>query len=383
MPCNSCYEHPLRFALALLLWPVAALAQVVHAVGPGGHATIQAAVDAAASGDIVLVAAGVYPTFVVGKSVTITAHPSALVQVLTTAAIAIDLQPMDRVHLGGLDIEADAVRQTGGIVSMERCTLRTRVGMRVQAGMAALRWCASGATEGSGVDVIDGHLHASDCTFSTAAPGTNTIEHGGLSVRGQGTCQLSACMLQGAWPSDPARPWPATGLLQRTAAANTARIWANDCTFLGGFHPTGTLGPAMAVPTASAPRVRLHRCQIFGLAIGNITSAPVIGIQTPVDLTIGGTFTTTMLGDPGQPLLFYGGATIFGPIAVPEVEQPALGFFDATILGVVLGDAQGRARFPFLVPNLPALRHAAVWWRGIDIGVWPWLATPAFVTLVQ
>lgn len=383
MLSNQCIGQTLRLAGALLLGSVGASAQTVRDVGPNGYATIQAAVDAAAPGDTIVCAAGVYPTFAVGKSLTITTQPSALVQVLTTAAITIDLQPMDRVHLGGLDIEADAVRQTGGIVSMERCTLRTRLGMRVQTGMAALRWCASGASAGSGMEMIDGHLHASECTFSTAAAGSLTIEHGGVAVRGQGTCQLSVCTLLGAWPADPTRPWPTTGLLQPTTPANTARIWANDCVFVGGFHPTGVLGPAMAVPTTTASQVRLHRCAITGLAIGNFINAPVIGIQTPVDMTIGGTFTTTMRGDPGQPLLFYGGATIFGPIPIPEVEQPALGFFDAGILGIALGDAQGRADFPFQVPNLPTLRHAAIWWRGVDIGVAPWRATPAFVTLVQ
>ncbi|MFT4843440.1 MAG: hypothetical protein ACI8UD_000023 [Planctomycetota bacterium] len=90
-----------------------------------------------------------------------------------------------------------------------------------------------------------------------------------------------------------------------------------------------------------------------------------------------------MTGDPGSFHLFYGGTRILGSFQTPHVEQPALGFFDTLILGIVLADAQGEADFTFVVPNDPGVRHAVVWWRGADILVYPWQATPAFATIVQ
>lgn len=364
-------------AVANPLW-----AQAVHHVGVGAFPTIQGAVDAAAPGDVVLVDAGVYPSFHVGKPLTITASPSALVQVVSPSAVTITLSFQDRVHLAGLDLQVAGVTILGGIVSMERCTVRTDRGMRVVGAVATLRWSSAGAEHASGVLLQNSHLHASDSTFSTAAAGVTTIEHGAVRLEGASMCLLSLCTLVGAWPNDADAPWPSVALHTSQAGA-AARAWLADCTLIGGFHLTGPLGPSLVAASTGPARVRLHRTQVSGLAIGTVATGPVVGLHTPVDMTIGGTFTTTMRGEPGHPLLFYVGIDVAGPVQIPELEQPAFGFINTQIFTLTTANAQGEADFSFTVPNNPALRHIALWWRGLDMAFLPWQGAPVFVTVVQ
>ena len=63
-------------------------------------------------------------------------------------------------------MQANAITFTGGLVSAERCTLRTTRTLMVSDGIALLRWSAAGSLQGNGITVRNGHLHASDSTFS-------------------------------------------------------------------------------------------------------------------------------------------------------------------------------------------------------------------------
>jgi regulator of RNase E activity RraA len=58
-------------------------AQTVHLVGPGGFATIQAAISAAANGDVVVIQSGSYTAFTLAKDLTLTAAPGAIVDIVT------------------------------------------------------------------------------------------------------------------------------------------------------------------------------------------------------------------------------------------------------------------------------------------------------------
>ncbi|MFY9345900.1 MAG: hypothetical protein WAT39_25635 [Planctomycetota bacterium] len=371
------------FASTFALLAPVLVAQAVHRVGPGQHATIQSAIDVAAPGDKIEVAAGVYPSFRVGKSLTIAAEPSALVRVVTTSPIDLHLHPADRVHFAGLDIQAAAVNVRDGIISMERCTVQTQTGVRLVGSTLAMRWSSAGASQGSGVFLQDAHLHASDSSFSTAAGGVEWIEQAGVKLVGTSVCHLALCSLYGAWPATATHPWPSTGLLAATATASATRIWLVDCFFVGGYQTGGMLGPALAVPSVAVPRARANRCQATGPVIGALELGNVLGVHTPVDFQIGTTFTTRMLGEPGHPLLLYAGGEPQGVMWIPLVEQPALAFAGLTVLGAGFANAQGVFDVPLTVPNNPTLRHLQIWWRGLDLLQTPWQSTPAFVTIVQ
>lgn len=358
------------------------LAQAVRQVGPGGFPTIQGAIDASAAGDVVLVDAGVYPSFHVGKPLVITAVPSAFVQVVSPQAITIKMQPADRVHLAGLDLQVGAVFVDGGLLSMERCTVRTDRGMQCHQTIATLRWSSAGAVHASGILAVDTELHASDCTFSTAAAGATTIEHGAVKLLGASNCQLALCTLVGAWPTDPFLPWPSVALHASRADA-TSRSWLVDCNLQGGFHLAGPQGPSLVAASSGQARVRLHRTQVSGYAIGNVATGPVLGLHTPVDMQIGSTFLTTMRGEPGHSLVLYVGVDITGAMPLPLLEQVALGFHQLLFLPAAVANAQGTADIPFTTPNDPALRHTVLFWRGLDVSVMPFQAPPLFVTVMQ
>ena len=359
-------------------------AQSVVRVGAAHYATIQAAINAAAPGDCVLVDAGIYEAFTVAKPLTISAQPSALVQILSLGAISINLAPFEICNLAGLDIEVPSMTISGGVCSAERCTIRTVTGLEVSNNNLALRWSSVWASSGSGLHLQNGHLHASDCTISTGAGSSSRSTYAGLYVDGLCTCSLSQCTLMGAWPNTLTEPDASVAMDVTGMQANGERAWLLDCSLFGGFQANGNLGAALRAPVAPAPApVRLHRPTILGAIEGQVGYGTVIGVRTSVDMNVGAPFTTTMTGDPGSLHVFYGGTRVLGSFQTPHVEQPALGFFDALILGVVVADAQGEADFTFAVPNNPGVRHAVVWWRGVDILGYPWQATPAFATIVQ
>lgn len=126
----------MRALLATLLAPFAAAGDVL-VVGPhagADHAEIQAAVDAASDGDVVLVYSGAYQPFVItGKGVTVAERPGQDVKVVGGVHVTAT-DHHQGVTLIGLDIDADPygpgakqgllAESVRGGLRVERCDLR-------------------------------------------------------------------------------------------------------------------------------------------------------------------------------------------------------------------------------------------------------------------
>lgn len=135
---RHCPSMALGLALAFSFAPPVH-AQAVHIVGSGGvpaYPDIQSAVDAAAEGDVLLVAEGVYPEFeIASKSLSIFAMPDADVRVGNTpglphqAIVVRNLGPDQRVLLSGISAvdwyplnRCLEVLDNAGYVSFQDCS---------------------------------------------------------------------------------------------------------------------------------------------------------------------------------------------------------------------------------------------------------------------
>src|SRR5262245_39676927 len=95
----------LLFAAAMALLASSLAAQPVHLVGPGGFAQIQAAINAAANGDVIVIQGGTYLPFTLTKDLTLTAAPGATVDVqppISFTPVPMVLQPVTAAKIVGL-----------------------------------------------------------------------------------------------------------------------------------------------------------------------------------------------------------------------------------------------------------------------------------------
>jgi len=175
-------------ALALAL-PTGAQVLVVDAAGgPGTDFTdLQAAVDAALPGELVLVRSGTYGGLEIRRSASVVAHAGAAVT-LQGDVLVEDLAPADRVLLSGLVIDPGSVfaaatltvRDTEGRVWIQDCTvtgdpllepesavLALRAASLVMARCTSTGFFADSQTQnaGAGLRAVDSSVHLFECTL--------------------------------------------------------------------------------------------------------------------------------------------------------------------------------------------------------------------------
>lgn len=276
-----------RSLALLLLAPLGSsaplAAQSVHVVDDDGgapFATIQAAVDFAQPGDVVLVRAGDYAEFqLLGKGVSIVADAEAEVRVLgsvgsMTSEVG-DLPAGQRALLRGLrfvppstmDDHVLRVRDADGVVWLEELvveaplplpfsySLTVAESMSIQSSaQVVLSACtvlgASGAPQGFGLEagadaleVVESEVHAYGCEFA----GGPTLVIGGTGQNGvnmqSGTLILRGGTLLGARGGDSGvfgSPGPGNGGAALWAAGG--EVWSIGCSLVGGDGGGSPLG---------------------------------------------------------------------------------------------------------------------------------------------
>lgn len=331
---------------------------IVDAGGGGSFPTIQAAVDAAADGDLVVVRAGVYPAFQIqGKGLSVAADTDAFVEVNGTLRVE-NTAPTQAVYLRSLHTkvpgqEGLVVRQCAGPVWVEKCTLVAEDGPPTFPGTpgalvedsssVSFERCLllgddaqqSGGQGGPGLRVddsavylYDGELAGADGAFHDDLGG-----HGGDGIDLRGGLVFAAGTVMrggrgGGADDDPADPFGGGGGV--------------SC----GVPGTGGAGLSLQSGATGPPLARLFACTLLPGKGGFSTSAkgcpdgpdgmPIEVFQGDVQ-SLPGTPRSLRASSPVREL-----ETATFTLTGPAGEQ-AFVFFSATQGGVLLAPFQGAA----------------------------------------
>lgn len=329
--------------------PVGLAAQSVHLVGPGGFATIQAAVDAAAPDDIVHVQAGTYFSFTVTKSLRIRAlGPVTLgTSILQPGHVVVQAPAGATVDLVGFDMMSLTV--TSGRATLDTCTVRN--GTTVQHASLHLQSCVlSGGTRAllatqADVTAVQSSFVGPSTGFSVAGP---LIDLDGSRFHASSCHTASTFVFQ--------------SVLLCVRATNGARAWFADGSI--GFTPAGHC----PLQVSADSQVRIDRT-IYSAAPGcpQPIAGPLLGVQRSSPLLLGQTFQTTFRGEPNTFVVLYAspflGTVDFGPL----LEQPSwLDDQHSFVVTVLLTDAAGEAPVSFPVPSGPGIADLTLWLKGLS-----------------
>lgn len=322
-------------------------AQTVRLVGPGGFATIQQAVDAAAPGDIVHVQPGTYFSFTVQKPLRIRAlGPVTLgTSVLQPGYVTVQAPVGATVDLVGFDIMAMFV--TSGRASLDSCTVRN--GTRVENASLHLQSCmlVGGATA---MLAIQADVTAVQTGFYSWQP-FNTP--GPLIDLDGSRFHASACSTSG-------NLWQLVDLYLR--ATNGSRAWFAD----GYIGSTSTGHCPLQVSQDS--QVQIARTN-YAAAVGcaQPTTGPLLGVQRSTPLQVGQTFQLEFKAEPGAFVILFAGPALgtvdFGPLlAQPSWLDDRYSF----VVTWLLADATGSATASLPIPSGPGIADLTLWFKGIS-----------------
>jgi hypothetical protein len=343
-------------AIAFVAAASAAVAQVTHFVGSGGHATIDAAIAVASPGDVIAVQSGGYPTFTVDKALTIRAVPPGPVRIYSHAPpIRVMPPPGADVHLIGLWWNGAEI--IAGNVTMEECQHQTFV-----PGQYRTR-------------VVDATLHLIACSFVGGAP-TSWSSNAATIEATNAEVTMVDSVVQGHGATYPYSPGVAIGL-------TNSRLRASHCSFFGGvmsymlpWHNVAIAGDAASqvwisdstvttlaptCPIAASGRVDRS---VLTPPCPMLPSGGLLGVDRPSPLRRGNPFTLEFRTEPFAPVGVYVGFELTSlAIAVLEqtfLLQPATAF----PAGVRFADAAGLATMSWPIPAGPQFLDRSLWLQG-------------------
>jgi hypothetical protein len=366
-------------------------AQTVHTVGPGGFATIQAAINAAANGDVVVIQSGSYAAFTLAKDLTLTAAPGATVDVAPATIFGLNvtmLQPPTSARLAGMRFRTVQFPVTlcqtqvlGGTVHFADCAFESSnnqliptAALLVQNARLAMQRCvviggglaAIGQGSSSGCDgmtIANAEIAAVDCLFFGGNLNWDFTGRGGHGVLVDNSdVQFANCFASGgdnaAW--NPAWP-PGDGV----HVSSTSRVWIADSELRGGNGHTNAGGSGLAnLGFIAALQARSTFVGGAGAppgapVVGPLANAPLLGLDgaTPA-ITLGSTWPVRYRAAPSTPVLVLWSdqlAASTQSLVSEPVWLPAANF---AVAGAGVTDANGVAAFAFAVPSATSLLHA-------------------------
>ncbi|MCA8951047.1 MAG: hypothetical protein KDE27_16195 [Planctomycetes bacterium] len=363
------------------------LAQTVHTVGGGGFAQIQDAILAAAPGDVIEVQTGNYHPFVLDKALTIRAVAGARVVVLPFMNQPTRIRPPVGTVAAIARIEflnpwiflAAPTRVERGTTWFEDCVFESprlfgHGGLAVDHAAVALRGCllagfgigsttigdANPGLLADGADVL-----AADCICIGSYAVSDSLSGGAGVLAYDSSLHFVRCEVYGGDHLPPLAFLPPGPGIE---TAGACRLWLADCFVEGGTSYSGIAG-AGVVHGGTVP-LQLARTTILGgpglnqgtpgpAIVGPSQPAPLLGLDVdPTPIVRGSAFALAFRTEPNWPVAVVL-ATGLGPLAVPELAQPA-GVLPATssLLALQLADPTGAAPFQTAIPPGPALLGA-------------------------
>jgi hypothetical protein len=393
---------------------IAAGAQTTRIVTqPNG---VQAAIQASAPGDIILLpntgGAPDYLPFTVDKGITIRGDGCRIGHALPGIATASDALVVNvpggqRAHLDGLDLSVSysailgntglGLVVGGGSVTLQRCTIRRRVGdaIQVAAGTLLCQSCtiesacltnlggltaAAALAGGNGIVGNGANVCLRDCTvrgsdlsvFWTFGAGGQQFSFwpaGSGVVINDGTLHAERTFFFGGrgtvGPASPQVHSGAPGLY----ALGAARVWLADGSATGGNSTNGATGAAgflnMSSIAADVQGMAFQGGSPSGWgSFGPVNAAPLARLTVDPAWQRGVTSTLTVRGSA---LALFGFALALDPTPTlqPFAIEPLWLLNNVWITGGLL-DGAGAASVGVAVPNVPSLQHQVVWCQALS-----------------
>lgn len=346
----------------------ALVAQATHLVGPGGFATINAALAVAAPGDVLLLQPGSYPGYQATIGVTLRAVTAGTV---TVASSTVQCPAPQSMHL--LDITQEALFVSNSVCTLDACqvTPLTTGGASLSASNSRMhiRGCTVGTpgapytgfgspsglfAAGSVVSATDSVFRGRDRDSSFGAPGGPAIDLFG------GTFHGSNLTAQGGSGLSNTASVPGNAV-----RASAASVWISDSTLLGG---TATdLGVPWQCPVVATVG-GLARCTLTpsNCAPAIPVAEPLVGAHCPASPAAGAPLQLELRVEPNG---FVGVFASLGlqSLQLPELVQPAaLDLATLFPLAVLVADGSGLATGSWLLP--PGTSDRQLWLQAVTPG---------------
>lgn len=372
-------------------------AQVVwNVTAPNG---IQAAIQAASPGDIVVLTAGTtYDAFHLDRGLTIRGNGATISTLGGIPSVIVNPWPGQVAHLDELNFTAGwgpwgslgCPVLCNGAVRIDRCKFLSRsatpaltVGFFSHAVIVGSSITASGLTgSAAALQCSQSVVTLRDCTVAGSNTGCSPLTGCSSAFQATDAATFLFCLVHAERTTFSGGSHALSiGALANGAAAiddiaGTLRL--ADCVLTGGSSVWGTGGTAL-LHTGPTP-VDLRACQLTAGTPGGTTStgalnptAPLVRLQLEPVWTRGLVSTLTVQGDPNTlHAVFLTPAP--GALASPLVVEPVWSN-GAAVVAAGLLDPSGAAVYAVPVPNLATLQHAPVWCQAVSGSTLPLRAT--------
>lgn len=397
-------NHPTPWLLAALLGSALTAQSTWTVTSPTG---VQAAIDAASPGDIILLpnTGGVvdYECFSVAKGVTIRGNGcriGARSAASTLTALVVSVPSGQRAHLDGLDLGygwhpqfgnvGTTLQVYGGTLTVQRCALRQRALSAANIADADVGfenctiWAEAGGYPGQGINAANARIELHDCSVRGA--GATVVMFG---LGGQPALYLvnSSVHAERTTIQGGGNTYPNVGISAAEGIVMTgaSRMWLADCAVVGGSSSFAGGMPALSNNTTTAVEVANTTLQAGapgGTAVfGPVTPAPLMRLALAPDFQRGTTSTFTF---QGQPNALYGLVIALDTAAsfVPRIVEP-IWFVNGIPIVSGLLDGNGAATHAVAVPNVPALQYATIWGQAIGGNSLPLRASTAIGGMIR